>query len=143
MLVRGGQTDNNFIIYINKLNIFYMKSAITFAILLASGSLFYYYVYFLPLQNIQSQQDINAIRSIIAPTVEQQQVQAQREAQSEKAINDYFVCEQNMQKKIEVWLEKQCSSNPNNPMDVLKQMDCRSKAMTSSGAKQFECPKPF
>ena len=117
-----------------------MKNLLIFVIIIGiiivSGTVFYNYVY-LP------QQDISAIRRVIAPTPAQRQVQQQQEAQSEaqfeKSLNDYFTCQTQMMNKESVWLEKQC---PPDSMDMLKQMDCRGKAMSSAGAKQFDCPRP-
>lgn len=106
------------------------------ASLIGAGSLFYHYV-------VLPQQDIRAIRNVVAPTPQQQQAQAQREAQSEKALNDYFACQASMltNPKIEAWLVKQC---PSENMDLIKQMDCRGKAAQSPEyARQFECTRPF
>jgi hypothetical protein len=60
-----------------------------------------------------------------------------------KALDDYLACQTSMlnNPKIEAWIVKQC---PSNSMNVLKQMDCRSKAILSAEYKaQFECKYPF
>lgn len=54
-------------------------------IIVVSGSVFYYYIIFLPGQATKSQEDISAIRNVIAPTPAQEQLN--EEAQEEQANN--------------------------------------------------------
>ena len=51
---------------------------ITLGILIASGSVSYYYVFFLPQQTTKEQQDISAIRSEVAPTPDEQNAAIQK-----------------------------------------------------------------
>ena len=124
-----------------------MKGLLESVAIIALGSVAYYYAIFLPQQQTQSAKDINAIRSVLAPTPEQQAAQQQAAAKSEEqfraAMDAYTSCQTAMQKKESVWLDQQCSTDNNDPLGMLKAMDCRSKAMTSSAAKQFECKAPW
>jgi|SRR3989338_2280469 len=119
---------------------------ITLAVLVAGGSIFYYFVIFMPRQNTQSQQDINAIRSVIAPTAEQQRVQQQRAAQSEKAWIDYMNCETSMMMKSQNYLNQQCPADPNNPLDSMmpnsKRQQCMTTVQNSTTYKSFSCQRP-
>lgn len=81
--------------------------------------------------------------------VQQEQQQAQAAANAKAAaqfqsnMDAYEKCMSSMPAKESAWLDKQCISNPNDPMDIIKKMNCRSAAMSSSTAKQFDCPSPY
>ncbi len=114
-----------------------MKGALAFfviiGILLASGSVAYYYLYFLPQQNIKTQQDISAIRSVVAPTKAQVQ-------EVEQAYNAYFKCESDMQQKRMDYIDKQCPQSTVN-YDYMKSFKCRSDA-SSEAMKIYSCSQP-
>ncbi|OGZ95407.1 MAG: hypothetical protein A2847_01455 [Candidatus Sungbacteria bacterium RIFCSPHIGHO2_01_FULL_50_25] len=124
----------------------WFKIIVAFALIVVSGSLFYYYVYFLPRQNINSQQDIKAIRNVIAPT--QEQLQAQREVSKQasdsfdKAMEQYSQCQTEMLNKQNKYIEEQCAAY-NDIFKFEEYRDCVSKVMDSAGYKQFSCQRPF
>jgi len=122
----------------------FLLSVITIAILVASGSVAYYYVVFLPQQNLKSQEDLSAIRSVVAPTPEQQKVQQEQELQSwkatENAVNSYTQCLIDMQEKGATWLDQKCPS-ANDPFDST---NCRLTVMSSAEYQsKFGCKYPF
>ena len=116
-----------------------MKNIIIFLLLVACGSMFYYYVLYLPkhalIINIQPPTPVTPAQQEAQKKQTQQLIE-----QNNKKIHDYRVCEKDMNDKESLWLEKRC---PTTSGDYLKQMDCRSKALTSSEVKQFECPRSF
>ncbi len=123
-----------------------MKKIIIFAVLLASGSLFYYYVLFLSQQNIKSQQDINAIRNVIAPSPEQQKINQQRAVQSEKVMKDYLNCQMTWIDKSSAYIQKACPAVSYNYLDHRSDSPwnkCISNAQNSAEYKKLECPKPY
>lgn len=131
-----------------------MKAIITLAILLACGSVFYYYSVFLPQQNIRGQQDINAIRNVIAPTPAQQKVQQQKaiqeQANFEKALDDYSDCQLKMIDKSSEYVQQQCASeNPQGDwMNILDPNSnynkCKTRVENSAEYEsKFTCPRNF
>jgi len=124
----------------------WFKIIVAFALIVVSGSLFYYYVYFLPQQNLNSQEDIKAIRSVIAPT--QEQLQAQREASRQasdsfdKAMEQYYQCQTEMLNKKNKYIEEQCAAY-NDIFKFKEYRDCASKVTDSASYKQFSCQRPF
>lgn len=126
----------------------FLAVLVTVGVLAASGSVAYYYLYFLPQQNIKSQEDISAIRSVVAPTPEQQKIQQQNYQKSMDAMNarmnEYYNCVLENQKKSSVWLDQKCPTDSSNPSSYLKAMDCRSDAIASAEYEQrFGCTSPF
>lgn len=124
-----------------------MKYIATLSLLVVSGSIFYYLVIFLPQQNIKNQEDINAIRKVVAPTPEQQKVQKQNSQKSaqdaNKKMDEYFACENDMAKKRDAYLKRACPNSDNEPLYILRGSECIDKAMNTPEYKAFTCEYPI
>jgi uncharacterized membrane protein (DUF106 family) len=126
----------------------FLLTIVSLAVITASVAS--YYLIILPRQNTQSQEDINAIRNVIAPTPAQQKVRQQQAAQSDINFKKLLECQMEMFEKSMAYLEQQCPYNPfsttTNPFDPAsyKERDaCTERVMNSAEYKKFTCPKPF
>lgn len=117
--------------------------SVAVALLVASGSIAYYYIYFLPQNQMQSQEDISAIRSVVAPTQEQQQAAQKSEAQLEAALNAYMKCLTDMVQKSDTYISAQCGKND----DLSKYMQyfqCSSNIQKTTYYQQhYTCKSPY
>ena len=124
----------------------FLAAVATIALVVIAGSVAYYYVIFLPQQQTRSANDLNAIRSVVAPTpaeqAAQQQATIKAEQDSQAALNAYFACQQSMQPKIDAYLQKQCPDT-GDPLYMIHYSDCAAKAMQTAGYQQLQCKNPF
>jgi hypothetical protein len=112
-----------------------------------------YYLIILPRQNTQSQEDINAIRNVIAPTPARQKAQQQQNVINDQVFKEYLDCQFKMQEKSMAYLERQCpdpylsaiknSTNPFDPAIYKEKEACTERVMNSAEYSKFTCPKPF
>lgn len=86
-----------------------------FGIIFICGSVFYYYVVFLPEQESRSQKDIEAIRNVIAPPPPtQQELQVQREIQQKqeadfyKSMEEWNQCQRDILEKQQAEVDSKC-----------------------------------
>ena len=117
----------------------WFKVGLLTVVLLVAVSLSYYYLFYLPQQNINWQK-------ITPLTKEQQKAQQDTANQANirfnQAMEEYNQCMDQMQEKIETYLTQKCPSNADISA-VAEQMKCRSNAMDLPEFKQFECKSPF
>ncbi len=115
------------------------------ALLIAAGSVAYYFVRFLPHQQSQSQKDISAIRAAVAPTAQeqaQQQAAAQNDmAQLQAKLDSYLKCITDMAQTSSTYIAEQCPSSTTNMIYYWK---CSDKVRQSAYFKQhFTCASPY
>lgn len=113
------------------INKFFMKSLLIltaiFGIIFISGSVFYYFVIFLPEQESQSQKDIEAIRNVIAPPPPtQKELRAQQDALEKsrvdfnKSLEEWSACQSDILDKQEAEVNAQCPNYMDDPMEWMK-----------------------
>src|SRR5262245_29508021 len=90
----------------------FLMASVAVALLIAAGSLAYYFMFFLPQQQSQSQHDISAIRAAVAPTAQelaQQEVAAEKElVQLQVKLDTYMKCITDTTQRSSIYIKEQC-----------------------------------
>src|SRR5262245_6637219 len=121
-----------------------LMASVAVALLVAAGSVAYYFVVFLPQQQSQSQRDISAIRSAVAPTAQelaQQQTAAQKDmAQLQAKLDSYLQCITDRTQKGSTYISTQCPDAMTNIVDHWK---CSDKIRQSAYFKEHFTCNPY
>jgi uncharacterized protein HemX len=111
------------------------------ALLIAAGSVAYYFVLFLPQQQSRSERDISAIRAVVAPTPQelaQQQAAAQKDmAQRQAKLDSYLKCITDTTQNGSAYISTQC---PDAMTSMLEHWKCADKVRETAYFKEhFTC----